>query len=940
MMNNSPRKIPNATYRLQLNSSFGFLSVLEILNYLKELGISHVYASPIFKARKSSPHGYDAVDPLLLNPELGTPEDFDTLIQHLKKLDMGWLQDIVPNHMAYDYANPVLRDLLEYGPNSAYHDFFDSDLWRTDSSFDGKLAAPFLGDHFEKCLLAGQIRLNFNMEGFSIHYYDLRLPLAIASYSELIEQIKTGLFKYSGKETPATRKLSGLSNRFNKLAQKKPGPERTDLAGDLKAELWEIYGKNSDVTSGFDRMTQIINGDPENEKTFFHLTKLLAAQFYQLRFWKTAGDEINYRRFFDINELIALRQEKDSVFLWSHQFILQLIHEGKINGLRIDHIDGLVDPGAYLNRLRKEAGDIYLVVEKILEHHESLPASWPVHGTTGYEFSSRVESLFVHPKNEKTMRSILNQFAPGIEPFETALISAKKQILTSHFMGDLDNLVDSVRKSAMRLSAGTDITRRRLEEALGEVLIRFPVYRTYTASGNITSEDKSRICHAIDDAATYRPDMLYEFEFIKKILLKTYDIPSDPETDPGNTRKRAVACFEQLTAPLMAKGLEDTTHYRYPLLLSLNEVGNAPDRFGTTRRAFHEYMAERAKKWPYAMSSSSTHDSKRGEDIRARLNVLSEIPDQWGMRVFGWHNLNRQKKILLKGVPVPDSTEEYFIYQTLLGSWYLDKDTEPPYLERLEAYMVKFLREAKVHSSWHSPDETYEKAVISFVRTILEQPRQNNPFMQDFLPFCRHISFYGIFNSLSQTLIKITAPGVPDFFQGAELMNLSLVDPDNRRPVGYKRRKELMLKNQKTVKDKLTDAFPEPDKLPAEADRLKLFLIMKSLNFRKDYSRLFLDGAYIPMEITGRFSNHVVAFARRMKNQWSITAVPRFLTEVTDAQQTPLGKTIWKDTAAVIPFGAPERWKNVLTDQSLTIKNEWPIGKLFEFFPVALLTGD
>jgi (1->4)-alpha-D-glucan 1-alpha-D-glucosylmutase len=933
-------KYPIATYRLQFNSSFGFQSALEIVKYLKELGITHVYASPILKARKNSPHGYDGVDPGLLNPELGTPEDFEFLTDRLKDMDMGWIQDIVPNHMAYDFDNPALRDLLEHGPNSFYRDFFDTDLKFVCCSLEDKLAAPFLGDHYEKCLMAGQILLKFDKEGFSINYFEFKLPLSIASYAELLNHAEKKITKNPEETVPDLGRFAYLANRFAKAAAKKPSSDRDNGIAKLKAELWEIYQQEPEMADALDRMLQDYNGDISQEKNFLRLPTLLSAQFFRPRFWKTSGDEINYRRFFDINDLISLRQETEPVFLWSHKLLLRLINEGKIDGLRIDHIDGLVDPEAYLTRLRNAFGDIYLVVEKILEHDESLPESWPTHGTTGYDFSHRVESLFVRRENEEAIKSILNKYFPSEETFEEILFSAKKQIMLTHFMGDLDNLVDRIRRLAMRLSSGADITRPRLKAALTEILIRFPVYRTYLASGNITSQDRTYIQQAINMGNKQRPDLLYEFEFLQKVLLKTYDVPSDHEKSLESFRKRAVTSFEKLTAPLMAKGLEDTALYRYPLLLSLNEVGSRPDNFGTTCLSFHKYMAERADKWPYALSSSSTHDSKRGEDVRARLNVLSEIPDQWEMMVSYWRGFNKNKKILVKDVLVPNDAEEYFLYQTLVGSWPVERDTDPPYLERLEKYIVKFLREAKLNSTWHSPHEEYEAGVISFVQRILEQSDLENPFMRDFLPFCRNVAFYGVFNSLSQTLIKMTAPGLPDFFQGSELMNFRLVDPDNRGLVDYEKRKQLIRKIQEIPADDGLKYFPEPDGLMDAADCLKLSLIIKSLKARKQHFELFLVGSYIPLQVTGHFSKHVIAFARRLGTQWSITAVPRFLAGMITPQQMPLGTDIWKDTSVILPSGAPSRWNSIFSDQSLKIKQNLPMGELFEFFPAALLTGD
>jgi (1->4)-alpha-D-glucan 1-alpha-D-glucosylmutase len=427
---------------------------------------------------------------------------------------------------------------------------------------------------------------------------------------------------------------------------------------------------------------------------------------------------------------------------------------------------------------------------------------------------------------------------------------------------------------------------------------------------------------------------------LQKVLLKTYNVPSDHEESLESFRQRAVTSFEKLTAPLMAKGLEDTALYRYPLLLSLNEVGSRPDNFGTTCLSFHKYMAERSDKWPYALSSSSTHDSKRGEDVRARLNVLSEIPDQWEIMVSYWRGFNENKKILVNNVLVPNDAEEYFLYQTLVGSWPVERDTEPPYLERLEKYVVKFLREAKVNSTWHSPHEEYEAGIISFIHSILEQADSENPFIRDFLPFCRNIAFYGVFNSLSQTLIKMTAPGIPDFFQGSELMNFKLVDPDNRGLVDYEKRKQLIRKIDAIPSNNGLKSFPEPADLMDAGDWLKLFLIMKGLKARKKHVELLLVGSYIPLQVTGHFRQHVVAFARRLGNQWSITVVPRFLTGMITPQQLPLGTDIWKDTIVILPSGAPARWKNVLTGQSIKIKQNLPMGELFKLFPAALLTGD
>ncbi len=930
--------IPIATYRLQLNSSFGFESAGEIVEYLKELGVSHLYASPILKARKTSEHGYDTVDPGRLNPELGTDEQFEALIGKLKKANMGWIQDIVPNHLAYDFDNPALRDLMEFGADSAYREFFDIDWEPGCLSLTGKLATPFLGDHYDQCLLRGEISLGFDKSGFFVSYYDFKMPLAMKSYSELLTLAEKESRK--ADETDFSKgRLAGFAERFEASCGRNAGPERDEAISDLKTRLWDLYNQEKDVAAGIDGMLGIYNGDPDDEQSFLPMDKLLAGQNFKFRYWRTAGDEINYRRFFDINDLIALRQEHEPVFLWSHRLFMRFVEEGKLSGVRVDHVDGLAHPGAYLRRLRDAIGKSYLVVEKILEQNEQIPESWPVQGATGYEFAQRVQGLFIRTDNKDAMKSVFSKSSREDVPFEEILYSAKRQIVHSHFMGDLDNLVGWMQQLAMRIRSGADITRPRLKAALLEIAVRFPVYRTYSASGTISSDDKTYIGYAISLSTMHRPDLLYEFEFVQKVLLKTYLVPEGEEEYLEDVRRRAVTLFEQLTAPLMAKGLEDTALYRYPLLLSLNEVGSSPDRFGTTPKDFHDFMTRRAKKWPYAMSGSSTHDSKRGEDVRARLNVLSEIPEQWESLVSCWHALNKDKKTRSKDTMAPDDADEHFIYQTLVGSWPLEEETDPPYLERLENYMLKSIREAKLHTSWRFPDEDYEAGVISFVQAILEKSGSKNHFLEDFLPFCRYVARCGFFNSLSQTLIKITAPGVPDFYQGDELMNLNLVDPDNRRPVDYEKRRKLVREIRDSVSENPVESFPEIPLILEATDRLKLFLTMKGMEARKNHFALYQDGSYIPLKVSGAHAENVVAFARRLGDLWSITAVPRFLAGLILNQKLPLGSAVWDDTAAELPAGAPDGWNSILTGERINSKDNLPMGEIFDSFPAALLIG-
>ncbi|UCD82502.1 MAG: malto-oligosyltrehalose synthase [Desulfobacterales bacterium] len=931
--------IPTATYRIQFNPGFGFKDAARIVGYLADLGITHLYASPIFKARKDSTHGYDGVDPNRLNPQLGASAEFDKLIQAIRRHAMGWLQDVVPNHMAFDYDNRMLRDVLENGPHSKYYRFFDIEWHHHDPGLRGRLLAPFLGKHYAECLVNGEIKLSYAEAGFAVVYYDLKLPLRIESYSRLlghgIEKVRESL----GADQPDYVCLVDILDILESLALQVDPAGRNDQIRTLKQTLWNTYCDNTAIKQFIDDNLRLFNGQPGNADSFILLDDILSHQLFRLCYWKVACDEINYRRFFSINELIALCQEREEVFGHTHSLLTELIENGVVSGIRIDHIDGLADPRGFLNRFRSRFKDVYILVEKILDPAEKLPVDWPVQGTTGYEFANLLNALFVRQENEQNITTIHSRFCGREDSFEGIVYSGKRRILETQMSGDLDNLAGQVKAIADRTLSGRDFTLKRLKEALSEMLVRFPVYRTYIDHEGPREPDRRYMRAAVGSAVMHRPHLQPELLFLQRLLLG--EIGEELVDDHPAARERGrriVTRFQQLTAPLMAKGFEDTALYVYNRMLSLNDVGGAPHQFGCSAADFHDFVEKRASRWPHSMNATATHDSKRGEDVRARLNVLSEIPAEWAANLVQWHAINRAKKVRLNGQEMPDKNEEYFLYQTLVGAFPFGSSNPSNFIDRISQYMVKAAREAKMNTSWLNPNETHEAALTSFVEKILRPP-DGQDFLDAFLPFGKKIAGYGIFNSLSQTLIKITAPGVPDFYQGAELLDLNVVDPDNRRPVDYTERMQFLKEIQELAG---TDIRSLIDGLLANRldGRLKLYLMAAALNARHAHPRLYREGTYIALQPAGRFHNNVLAFARHYGHKWSITAAPRFLTALVNEDEHPLGPGIWQDTVIGLPDGAPARWKNLFTGDDLTAENSLALGDALAVFPAALLIGE
>ena len=926
-------RIPLVTYRIQFNADFGFQSAKNIIAYLAELGISDLYASPIFKARAGSTHGYDVVDPNQTNPELGTPEDFAELGNAIQQYEMGWLQDIVPNHMAYDSQNQMLMDVLENGSNSDYFDFFDIDWNHPYEAIRGRVLAPMLGNFYGDCLENGEIQLQYEQTGLSVNYFGLILPVKIETYAKFLTHNLGKLARSLGRHHPDFVKLLGILYLLKNTTDEPKGKERYDQIAFVKGLLWELYTQNPEVKEFIDSNIEFFNGEKGKPESFNLLDSLLSEQFYRLSFWKVGAEELNYRRFFTVNELISVKVEELKVFHKTHHLIGQLVEAGKITGLRIDHIDGLYDPSHYLERLREKMGDVYITVEKILEHQEDLPSYWPIEGTSGYDFLNYVNGIFCQTEQEPQFSEIYSRFTGINTPYEQLFLEKKRLIVEKNMAGDVDNLAHLLKRVSGHSRNGSDFTQQGLQRALAEILIAFPVYRTYINQNGLRESDRAYVKEVIGKAKEQAPLLLKELDYIEKLLLLEGEDSVTPEQK--ELQRHFVMRLQQLTGPLMAKGIEDTLLYVYNRLLSLNEVGGNPSQFGITVADFHEFNQRQQQLWPHKMNATATHDTKRGEDVRARINVISEIPEEWEKQVKCWSEINASKKRNRKGRGLPEKNDEYFFYQTLVGAFPFAESEYATFTQRVKEYVVKAVREAKVHTAWLRPDSGYEEAFVAFIDEVLK-PSEDNPFMQEFLPFQKRIAEYGIFNSLSQTLLKVTTPGVPDFYQGTELWELSLVDPDNRRPVDFEQRLSFL----KDIKEKAQqDVLKLIQELLAnkEDGRIKLFLIARVLEARKQNLQLFQVGDYLPLEVVGKFKDQVVAFAKRYENKVAIALAPRMLTSLVPSGTYPLGKDVWQDTQLQLPAGMPSSWKDALSDQLLTTNGTLLVGEALKDFPVALL---
>lgn len=927
--------IPVSTYRIQFQPGFTFSHCRGILKYLADLGISHLYASPIFRARPGSTHGYDVCSHSEINPELGGEEELERLTVERRRIGLGWIQDIVPNHMAVSGDNRMLVDVMENGPDSKYFYFFDIDWDHPDEGMNGRMLAPFLGKFFGQTLLSGEIQLGYDDDGFFLRYYDLRLPLRLDSYVRLLTQDLRSLRNKLGREHTDFIKLQGILYNIRTLYATETGEERYAQISFIKRMLFELYQSNEAVRQFVGSTLERFNTLTEKGRSGGSdlLDELLAEQFYRLSYWKVASDEINYRRFFSINDLISLRIEEDTVFDHVHDLTLKRSRDGTFDGLRVDHIDGLYDPTDYLKKLRDRAGDAYIVVEKILAAHEGLLEQWPIHGTTGYDFLNMVCGLFIPQGNERAFERIYSRFTGMRIAFSELVPAMKRLIIERHMGGDVDNLARLIKSASSKDRLGFDITLKAMKQAIMEVLVHFPVYRTYLSPDIQRPEDCLYIAVTVKTCREQNPHLVNELDFLERFLLLQFGELADEDKAQW---VRFAMRFQQFTGPVMAKGFEDTALYVMNRLLCLNEVGGWPDRFGVSPRECHEFLAERSSQWPATMNTTATHDTKRGEDARMRLAALSELPAEWEAALSRFARLNARKKSRVRRVNAPDRNDEYSLYQTLLASWPYEEFDVRAYLERLKQYLVKSVREARVHTGWIKPDLRYEEAFLNFAEGIVT-PGPDNAFLAELLPLQKKVAFLGMINSLAQTLIKIAAPGAPDFYQGTELWDLSFVDPDNRLPVNFALRAQILNRIQHDFNgqpQKLIDQL-----LATSSDgRIKLFLIMRALSARKADEELYRRGEYIPLSFDGDHKDRLFGFIRRLPGEKaSATIVPRLVSPLLEDRHFPLAE-VWGNTEILLPDPIPYSVREAITGREIPVTHPLYVRDVLARFPVALLT--
>lgn len=929
--------IPLASYRIQFNPQFTFAHCEEILEYLTDLGVSDIYASPIFRARAGSEHGYDICDHDQINPELGGEEGLARLTLKRQAVGMGWIQDIVPNHMAFSPQNTMLVDVLENGAHSRFYDFFDINWDHHDEAMKGRVLAPFLGGFYGETLEKGELSLVYGEEGFHVKYYEFLWPLNIESYDAILTQKLKSLLRRLGRDHPDFVKLLGILYIIRTLAAADDQSERYDQIAFIKRMLYELHVNNEVFREYIHATLDLFNGHTglgSGDRREL-LDELLNEQFYRLSYWKVAADEINYRRFFSINELISLKVEQEEVSERLNRLVFEKTHDEVFTGLRIDHVDGLYDPAAYLAGLREGASESYILVEKILELEEQLPSAWPVQGTTGYDFMNYVNMLQCDPRNSEAFTNIYKAVTGVVRDFDNIIVDKKRLIIEQEMSGDVSNLALSIKRIADKDRHGKDLTLYGLHRALMEVLVLFPVYRSYINRESFTEQDRGYIRMSMDRAMRRRPDLFNELSYIRRFLLLEFPdyLPEEEKSEWVEFAMR----FQQFTGPLMAKGFEDTALYVYNRLVSLNEVGSDPSRFGLPAGYFHDFISARQAAWPYSLNCTASHDTKRGEDLRCRINVLSELPDQWRLKVDQWTRMNSGYKTLLENEKAPDKNDEYFYYQTLIGAFPFSEEEHPEFPERMKQYAIKAVREAKVHTAWLKPDTEYEEAFAGFIEATLDINKKNE-FLTDFKEFQRIIAHYGMINSLAQVLLKITCPGVPDFYQGTELWDLNLVDPDNRRPVDFDHRRRLLSDIKTQSKEDLGSLIQ--DLLNnAQDGRIKLFTITTALKVRRDYREVFQNGEYIPLEASGKYSENIIAFMRRYGEKWLLVAVPRFSASLCGYFQWPLDKDVWRDTYVDLSEQGADGLINCFTNQMISTEGRIWAGDLFSQFPVGLFIG-
>jgi (1->4)-alpha-D-glucan 1-alpha-D-glucosylmutase len=902
-------RTPTATYRLQFNKNFTFRDARALVPYLNALGVTDAYASPYFLAGAESLHGYDITDHNKLNGAIGSREDYDEWVAELHAHGMGQIADFVPNHMGIgDPQNRWWQDVLENGPSSQFAPYFDIDWHPLKQDLHDKVLLPILGDQYGRVLERGELKVRYEGGAFTLHYYEHVFPIAPGTYRFILDLALEILGPHAHEEFYAEVQsirtaLEYLPRRTETDPEKISEREREKEI--IKRRLDRRCGEAPLVLEAIEKAVEQINGKPGDPRTFDRLDELLNAQSYRLAFWRVAAEEINYRRFFDVNDLAAIRMEVPEVFEATHRLLFELVGSGAINGVRIDHPDGLYQPQEYLEKLQRRCGEvldrpvgedtraIYLVAEKILMRDEKLRRDWPVHGTTGYDFANDVAGVLVDAGAEDAITKTFKRFI-GHSMHYGHLVYAKKRLVMRIAMANEVNVLGSM---VDRLSEQNrwfrDFTLEALVRAVEETIACFPVYRTYVVPGQPVSEEDRKVIERAVTAAKRRNPAIEEsvFNFVRDLLLLR--LPENLDAEQRAAHEHFVLKFQQFTGPIMAKGVEDTVFYIYNRLTALNEVGGEPQQFGLSVEAFHRRNAERQREWPATLLATSTHDTKRSEDVRARILALSEIPQLWARSLSAWRTANRKFKKRVNEVEAPDADEEYLLYQTLLGTWPIDIDgaaARAPgeqYLLRIQQYMTKALKEAKLNTSWIQPNEEWDNAMAQFVASILA-PEARNKFLPAFFPLLEELARLGAINSLSQTVLKLTSPGVPDIYQGTELWDDSLVDPDNRRPVDYARRRQVLAEAKNAQLKDLLRSWPD--------GRIKMRVMQWLLHLRHKSSELFREGEYEPLNFTGAFADCAIGFVRQRNQEAALVIVSRLSSRV---GFPPIGEK-WQDTTAIL----------------------------------------
>ncbi len=923
-MSQSRPRIPSSTYRLQFHADFTFRDAIAILDYLQGLGITDIYASPFFQAGTGSTHGYDVADHNQINPAVGDDSDFRKFVSELQRRDMGLIMDFVPNHMGISESlNSWWMDVLEEGTASNFAKYFDIDWYLTKKAFAEKVILPILGDRYGVVLESGALRLNYEEGAIFLMCYESRLPISPQSVPSILERALPTL------SPDGQLRLNACIGMFSSAGKSQ-----------AKLELARLTESDPELEKAIREALTTIDGVEGDPSSFNALHELLEMQAYRLCYWRTAAEEINYRRFFDINTLAAIRIELPEVFEAAHQLIFQLLKNGDVTGLRIDHVDGLWDPREYLTRLQgRYAGlhglettppPLYLLVEKIVESRdETLPLNWPTHGTTGYEFSNHLVHLFTNSATEGRFTKLYHRITGNSERFQDVVYEKKLLVMETAFASEFTALGRELDLISENHRYYRDFTRNQLTRALREVTACFPVYRTYvTAECPPSVEDERVILRAVSAARRRNPSIDKPvFDFIRNLLFMR--LPEDISEAQRDQHVRFVMRFQQCTGPVMAKGLEDTALYLYHRFVALNEVGGNPGEFGMKTTEFHRLNSERALHFPQAMLTTSTHDTKRSEDVRMRMAAISEIPDDWKKGVTKWMRMNRKFRTRVDEDFAPSPNEEYLLYQTLVGAWPIETMTpelRSSLIERIQAYMLKALKEGKVNSSWVEPNEDWENAVCKFIESILDE-NSGASFQQEFLPLVEKVSVPGMWNSLSETILKCTSPGVPDIYQGTDLWDLSLVDPDNRRPVNYDIRSEALAS--------LNNSSPEELIADWKSGRIKLDVIRRLLRFRREEAAFFRQADYLGLEVSGRHADHCVAFLRSNPGKQLLVIISRLTASMGDN----LTGRAWEDTIIHLPdLQGGCQWHDILTGTVLENDhgNQLPVGSMLKHYPFAV----